>query len=194
MFAVLSESSPGMPPILTPTRACDSTTTVRPHRLLDQCGAGDDKINTMKLLYTSQEDVDSSLFTTAHTGDAGIDLAANEDAFLAHNQQKLIGTGISVAIPEGYVGLLCTRSGNAHKKGLVVVNSPGIIDSGYRGELKVNLTNRFRGAAHIKKGDRIAQLVIVPCATPELVRVDELPESHDGRGTNGHGSTGTAGA
>ncbi len=101
----------------------------------------------------------------------------------------MIRTGIAVAIPDGYVGLGAPRSGNAAVKGLSMVNAPGVVDSGYRGEVKVILVNldRFR-PADIRRGDRIAQLVIVPVETVEVVETHELPPSD--RGEHGFGSTG----
>ena len=122
-------------------------------------------------------------------GDAGADLTAAEDVELAPFQRALVGTGVAVAIPEGYAGFVHPRSGLAHRLGLSMVNAPGTIDAGYRGEIKVNLINL--DPTHplvLHRGDRIAQLVVQPVVRARFVPVDELPES--ARGAAGHGSTG----
>ena len=125
-----------------------------------------------------------------HKFDAGADLhSAYEDFVLPPNSPTLVGTGIAVQIPEGYVGMVCPRSGLA-VHGVTVMNAPGIVDSGYRGELKVNLVNLSEYQIEIYRGDRIAQLLIVPVDYSEFEVVDELDESEDGRGASGHGSTG----
>jgi len=122
-------------------------------------------------------------------GDAGLDLYAAQDASIPPGARVVIGTGIAVAIPDGYAGLCTPRSGLAVRLGLSLVNAPGIIDSGYRGEIKVILVNHDPvDVIEVRRGDRIAQIVIVPVATAELVEVAELPASE--RGTGGHGSTG----
>ena len=125
----------------------------------------------------------------AHAGDAGLDLAASEDALLAPGGRVAVATGWAVAIPEGMAGLVVPRSGNALRHGLTVANAPGLIDSGYRGELKVILVNLGDEPFAITAGDRIAQLVSTPVALGAAVEVDALPES-DGRGEGGFGSTG----
>jgi dUTP pyrophosphatase len=122
-------------------------------------------------------------------GDAGADLTLAEDVQLAPFQRALVGTGVAVAIPEGYAGFVHPRSGLAHRVGLSLVNAPGTIDAGYRGEIKVNLINL--DPAHpltLRRGDRIAQLVVQPVVRARFVPVDELPGSE--RGEGGHGSTG----
>jgi dUTP pyrophosphatase len=122
-------------------------------------------------------------------GDAGADLTLAEDVELAPLQRALVGTGVAVAIPEGYAGFVHPRSGLAHRHGLSVVNAPGTIDSGYRGEIKVNLVNL--DPAHpvtLRRGDRIAQLVVQPVVRARFVPVEQLPVSV--RGAGGHGSTG----
>jgi dUTP pyrophosphatase len=122
-------------------------------------------------------------------GDAGLDLHAAEDASLPPGERVVIGTGIAVAIPQGFTGLATPRSGLAARLGMSIVNAPGVIDSGYRGEVKVILVNLDPvDVVEVRRGDRIAQMVIVPVATAELVEVDELPPSQ--RGDGGHGSTG----
>lgn len=127
----------------------------------------------------------------AHDGDAGMDIRSNEERMLQPGERTLLSTGISIAIPEGFAGLVLPRSGLASKHGITVANAPGLIDSGYRGEVMVALINHD---AHepflIERGMRIAQLVVV--AAPHLaIEVREsLPESSDGRGAGGFGSSG----
>ncbi len=125
-------------------------------------------------------------------GDAGADLSLAEDVELAPFERALVGTGVAVAIPEGYAGFVHPRSGLAHRHGLSLVNAPGTIDAGYRGEIKVNLINLDPTAPlTLRRGDRIAQLVVQPVVRARFVPVDQLPES--ARGEGGHGSTGGAG-
>jgi dUTP pyrophosphatase len=122
-------------------------------------------------------------------GDAGADLAVAEDVELAPLQRALVGTGVAVAIPEGYAGFVHPRSGLAHRLGLSLVNAPGTIDAGYRGEIKVNLINLDPTTPlTLRRGDRVAQLVVQPVVRARFVPVDELPGSD--RGEGGHGSTG----
>jgi len=124
----------------------------------------------------------------AYAGDAGLDLAACERVELAPGQRSLVGTGLAVAIPEGYAGYVQPRSGLAARHGLTIVNSPGLVDSGYRGELRVVLLNTdSRESFVVEPGMRIAQLVILPVPEVEPVVVDELPESE--RGVRGFGSS-----
>lgn len=127
----------------------------------------------------------------AHADDAGVDLSSAEDVVLAPGQRALVGTGIAIALPAGTVGLVHPRSGLAFKKGLSIVNAPGTIDAGYRGELKVCLINLDPiNAVEIAKGDRIAQLVVQKVELSPLLEVDELDETE--RGAGGHGSTGVS--
>jgi dUTP pyrophosphatase len=122
-------------------------------------------------------------------GDAGADLCITEDVELAPFQRALVGTGVAVAIPEGYAGFVHPRSGLAHRAGLSLVNAPGTIDAGYRGEIKVNLINLDPSAPlTLRRGDRVAQLVVQPVVRARFVPVAELPGSE--RGEGGHGSTG----
>jgi dUTP pyrophosphatase len=122
-------------------------------------------------------------------GDAGADLAVAEDVELAPLQRALVGTGVAVAIPEGYAGFVHPRSGLAHRVGLSLVNAPGTIDAGYRGEIKVNLVNLDPTTPiTLRRGDRVAQLVVQPVARARFVPVEQLPGSD--RGSGGHGSTG----
>lgn len=126
----------------------------------------------------------------AYPGDAGFDLAACERVELAPGARAVVGTGIAVALPAGHAGLVVPRSGLAARHGLGKVNAPGLIDEGYRGEIKVILVNTDRETPFvIEPGMRIAQLVIVELPRIELVEVDELPESE--RGAGGLGSSGS---
>jgi dUTP pyrophosphatase len=125
----------------------------------------------------------------ASEGDAGLDLFAAEDASLEPGERVAIPTGIAVAIPDGHAGFVHARSGRALKEGLALVNAPGLIDSGYRGEIKVIVVNLDpRSPIDIRRGDKIAQLVVQPVATVDPLLVDELPPSD--RGEGGFGSTG----
>ncbi len=125
----------------------------------------------------------------AHAGDAGADLHAAEDVELAPRARALVRTGIAIALPEGYVGLVHPRSGLAASLGVTVLNAPGTVDAGYRGEILVNLINHDpENRAVISRGDRIAQLVIQRVERADFHRVDDLPAST--RGAGGHGSTG----
>jgi dUTP diphosphatase len=126
--------------------------------------------------------------TRAYSGDAGLDLAACMRVELGPGERALVPTGLAVAIPEGYAGFVQPRSGLAAEHGISIVNTPGLVDSGYRGELKINLLNTDRRAPFVvEPGMRIAQLVILPLPGIELVEVDELPTSE--RGVRGFGSS-----
>lgn len=125
----------------------------------------------------------------ARPGDAGLDLCAAESLSLSPGERAAVPTGIAVAIPEGFAGFVHARSGRALKEGLALANAPGLIDSGYRGEIKVVVVNLDpRSPIDIRRGDKIAQLVLQPIAEAELVEVEELPESD--RGSGGFGSSG----
>jgi dUTP pyrophosphatase len=127
----------------------------------------------------------------AHPGDGGADLVAAESVELGPGERALVGTGTAVALPDGYVGMIVPRSGLAAKHGLTIVNTPGILDAGYRGEIKVILLNTDRSEPYtITAGDRIAQLVVMPVTRARFIPVDRLPGSH--RGDGGFGSTGYA--
>lgn len=127
--------------------------------------------------------------TRAHDGDAGFDLYAAEAARLEPGARASVGTGIAVAIPDGHAGLVLPRSGLAARHGIALVNAPGLIDAGYRGEVRVLLLNTDRGASfEIAPGDRIAQLMITPFASPDLVELESLDET--ARGAGGFGSSG----
>lgn len=125
----------------------------------------------------------------AYAGDAGLDLAACEPALLEPGERAVVGTGVAIAVPEGHAGFVQPRSGLADRHGITIVNSPGLIDSGYRGEVKVILLNTGVEPFAVEPGMRIAQLVVVPVAAVELVEADELPETE--RGARGHGSSGS---
>jgi dUTP pyrophosphatase len=124
----------------------------------------------------------------AYLGDAGLDLAAAEAAELGPGERAVVGTGLAVAIPDGYAGFVQPRSGLAARHGLSVVNAPGLVDSGYRGEIRVVLLNTdLREPFSVEPGMRIAQLVVMPVPAVELVEATELPESQ--RGARGFGSS-----
>lgn len=128
----------------------------------------------------------------AHADDAGADLRASEAATIAPGERALVGTGVAIALPDGYAGFVVPRSGLAAKHGITIVNSPGTIDAGYRGEIKVTLLNTDRAEPFgIEPGDRIAQLIVTPVSRAVFVPVEELPDSE--RGAAGFGSTGVRG-
>jgi len=133
-------------------------------------------------------DVGLPLPVHARPGDAGLDLRAAEGARLEPGERRLVPTGLAVAIPPGHAGLVLPRSGLAMQNGVTVLNAPGLIDSGYRGELKVLLINHGAEPVDLARGERIAQLVVQPVAEVKLVEIDRLPESE--RGEGGFGSTG----
>lgn len=125
----------------------------------------------------------------ARPGDAGLDLRARHDCTLAPGERSVVPTGVSIALPPGYVGLVCPRSGLAAHHGVGLVNAPGVIDAAYRGEIAVVLINHDLKAPYvIERGDRIAQLLIQPVGHAALLEVVELPGSH--RAEGGFGSTG----
>ena len=124
----------------------------------------------------------------AYAGDAGLDLVACDRAELGPGERAVIATGVAVAIPEGYAGFVQPRSGLAARHGISVVNSPGLVDAGYRGELRVVLLNTdVRETFVVEPGTRVAQLVVLPVPDVELLEVDELPASE--RGVRGFGSS-----
>jgi dUTP diphosphatase len=134
-------------------------------------------------------DPDLPMPAYAHPGDAGADLVAAADVELAPGERRLVPTGIAVAIPDGYVGLVHPRSGLAHRLGVTLLNAPGTVDAGYRGEILVNLVNHDPAATvRIARGDRIAQLLVQRVERVVFHPVDELPGTV--RGAGGHGSTG----
>ncbi len=128
----------------------------------------------------------------AYAGDAGYDLAAAESLVLAPGERAVVCTGIAIAVPDGYAGLVLPRSGLAVRHGISLVNAPGLIDPGYRGELMVPLINHDRAETYeVETGMRIAQLVLVRAAEAQFVSVELLEEGADGRGEGGFGSSGT---
>ena len=125
----------------------------------------------------------------AHPGDAGADLVAAEAVHLEPGERSLVATGVRIALPEGYAAFVVPRSGLAAKHGISIVNAPGTVDAGYRGEIRVNLVNTdTRNAYDVAVGDRIAQLIIMPVTRAVFLPVEELAESV--RGEGGFGSTG----
>ena len=131
---------------------------------------------------------DAVLPGRAYPGDAGLDLVACERVELGPGERAVVGTGVAVAIPEGHAGFVQPRSGLAARHGISIVNTPGLVDSGYRGELRVIVLNTdARERFVVEPGMRIAQLVILPIPELELIEVDELPESE--RGVRGFGSS-----
>jgi dUTP pyrophosphatase len=134
-------------------------------------------------------DADLALPSYAHPGDAGADLLTAVDVVLGPGERCLVPTGIALAVPEGYVALVHPRSGLAAKHGLSIVNTPGTIDAGYRGEIKVLLVNHdLREPIELRRGDRVAQLVFQRVEHAAFVEVEALPDSV--RGSGGYGSTG----
>jgi dUTP pyrophosphatase len=132
---------------------------------------------------------DATLPTRAHEGDAGVDLYACEPAHLGPGERWSVGTGVAVEIPEGHAGLVLPRSGLARDNGIALVNSPGLIDAGYRGEVRVLLLNTDPAETfRVEPGERIAQLVVAPIALVDPVEVEALAES--ARGDGGFGSSG----
>lgn len=125
----------------------------------------------------------------AHPGDAGADLAISEDCELAPGQRKVVGTGLAIVLPEGWAGFVHPRSGLAARSGLTIVNAPGTIDAGYRGEVKVCLLNTDQHTPiRLSRGDLVAQLIVQPVESVDFVELDALPASD--RGAGGYGSTG----
>ena len=135
--------------------------------------------------------ITGSVPSYAHPGDAGADLVSAESLVLDPGQRSTVGTGVSIALPDGFVAFVVPRSGLAAKHGITVVNSPGTVDAGYRGEIRVTLLNTDSEQAYaVAVGDRIAQLIVMPVTRATFVPVEKLPGSH--RGEGGFGSTGYA--
>lgn len=140
----------------------------------------------VEVLYTGTAPV------VAHPGDAGADLVATEALDLAPGERGTVGTGLRIALPRGFAAFVVPRSGLAAKRGITIVNAPGTVDAGYRGEIRVTLLNTDpRDSFRVEPGDRIAQLVILPVPTARFIEVDRLPGSD--RGEGGFGSTGVRG-
>ena len=143
----------------------------------------------MQLRFKKLRD-DAIVPTQAHAGDAGSDLYAVEGVVLEPGDRAKVPTGVAVAIPGGHAGLILPRSGLAHKHGITLTNTPGLIDSGYRGELQVLMLNTDSETAYeVKPGDRIAQLMVVAFASPEWAEVEEFDDTT--RGDGGFGSSGS---
>ena len=141
---------------------------------------------TIEVLITAE-----TIPTYSHPGDAGADLSSAEALILEPGQRATVATGVSIALPAGFVAFVVPRSGLAAKHGITVVNSPGTVDAGYRGELKVTLLNTDSSEPFtINKGDRIAQMIVMPVVQARFIPVEKLPESE--RGESGFGSTGIA--
>jgi dUTP pyrophosphatase len=139
---------------------------------------------SVKLLHES-----AVIPTYAHASDAGADLCSVENVTLTAGQRQTVATGVAVELPNGYAGFIHPRSGLAAKKGITIVNAPGTIDAGYRGEIKVTLLNTdLENTVEIKQGDRIAQLIIQKVESATFEQVNELSDSQ--RGLKGFGSTG----
>ena len=135
---------------------------------------------------------DAILPSRAYDGDAGLDLPAAEAVVLAPGERAVVGTGLAVAVPDGHAGFVQPRSGLAARHGITIVNAPGLVDSGYRGELRVILLNTDRAETFtVEPGMRIAQLVVVPFAALETAEVEDLPVTE--RGVRGFGSSSWAG-
>ncbi|TFC91958.1 dUTP diphosphatase [Cryobacterium sinapicolor] len=131
----------------------------------------------------------SILPSYAHPGDAGADLHSSQALVLAPGERALVGTGVSIALPDGFAAFVVPRSGLAFKHGITIVNAPGTVDAGYRGEIKVTLLNTDQTTPYaIAVGDRIAQIIIMPVSRATFIPVDRLPGSQ--RGEGGFGSTG----
>ena len=126
----------------------------------------------------------------AHEHDAGYDLASVEDFTLWPARRRTVGTGVAIALPAGVAGLVTPRSGLADRHGVTIVNAPGLVDPGYRGELRVTLLNTGEAPYAARAGDRIAQLVLVPFVAPDVRVVDGLDDGPDARGALGFGSSG----
>lgn len=125
----------------------------------------------------------------AHPGDAGADLSAAEAVTLGPGERATVGTGLSLALPDGYVAFVVPRSGLASRHGITIVNSPGTVDAGYRGEIRVTILNTDNSNPYsVAIGDRIAQLIVMPVSRASFIPVNSLPGSH--RGESGFGSTG----
>jgi dUTP pyrophosphatase len=156
-------------------RACERSTVLHYPRLV---------VDSVEVLIAS-----GTLPAYSHPGDAGADLVAAETAHLAPGERATVGTGVSIALPDGYAAFVVPRSGLAARHGITIVNSPGTVDAGYRGEIRVTLLNTDRSEPYsIAIGDRIAQLIVAPVSRARFIQVESLPGSH--RGEAGFGSTG----
>ncbi len=142
-------------------------------------------MNDLPILYSGVDNAPEY----AHPGDAGVDLRSSEAVVILPQERVTVGTSLRIAIPNGFVGLVHSRSGLAAKHGVIVLNSPGTVDAGYRGEIRVTLLNTDQSLPFVvNPGDRIAQLVFQRVEVARFIAVESLPESH--RGESGFGSTG----
>lgn len=158
---------------------------------LEHVGADRDEVDDPEVVDVAVQRLDQRMPVPgyAHPGDAGADLCTTEDVTLAPGERRLVGTGVALALPDGYAGFVHPRSGLATRHGLSIVNAPGTVDAGYRGEIKVCLVNTDPAVPIVlHRGDRIAQLVVQRVVHVQFVAVDTLPASV--RGAGGHGSTG----
>ena len=156
-------------------------------------GVDDAGVDTPVAVAVRRLDPDLPLPTYAHPGDAGADLVSRVDVVIRPGERVLVPTGVAIALPPGHAGFVHPRSGLAARHGISIVNSPGTIDEGYRGEILVNLVNLDRGEDFVvHRGDRIAQLIVQRVARARFVAVDSLDATV--RGDTGHGSTGGFGA
>ena len=156
-------------------RACDGWAVLHYPRLV---------VETVEVLIAS-----GTLPVYSHPGDAGADLVAAEAVELGPGERATVGTGVSIALPDGYAAFVVPRSGLAARHGVTIVNSPGTVDAGYRGEIRVTLLNTdLHEPYSIAVGDRIAQLIVAPVSRARFIQVESLPGSH--RGDAGFGSTG----
>lgn len=146
-------------------------------------------ISSERIIHFNKLQKDAKIPSYSKIGDAGMDLSSIEEVSIPASEKLIIKTGIRVVIPKGTVGLICPRSGLASRYGITVVNSPGILDQGYRGEIMVALINHSKCNYVVKKGDRIAQLVITPFINCEILETEDFYEDTE-RGTGGFGSSG----
>ena len=147
--------------------------------------------DVVEVLITSDPELSNAVPAYAHPGDAGADLVSTEDVQLEPGQRATVGTGVAIALPDGYVAFVVPRSGLAAKHGITIVNSPGTVDAGYRGEIRVTLLNTDSTVPYsVAVGDRIAQLIVMPVSRARFIPVERLPGSQ--RGEGGFGSTGYA--
>lgn len=145
--------------------------------------------NPVDVLFAPRDPDSTPSPTYSHPGDAGADLTAAEAVVLEPGARATVGTGVSLALPDGYVAFVVPRSGLAARHGITIVNAPGTVDAGYRGEIRITLLNTDSTTAYrVAAGDRIAQIVVMPVSVARFIPVESLPGSH--RGDSGFGSTG----
>jgi len=173
-----------------------SAPTARPERQKHPAAAGNlDPVTDSSTVRVLLRRLDTGLPVPrqAHPGDAGVDLYAREDVELGPGERALVPTGVAIALPDGYAGFVHPRSGLAARHGITIVNAPGTVDAGYRGEILVNLLNTDRSKPFtVRRGDRIAQLVVQQVSRVHFTEVERLPGS--ARGETGHGASGGFGA